>query len=92
MSEFDPNLANGYTLDQKAAQEKTEAFLLKWAQVYPLAPMLKDLIAPPQGFDTWDEYRKYGDMFIPVPENGLVPFGVQGSEDPAIEVHKDGGQ
>lgn len=90
MSEFDPNLAQEDTPGQKAAWEKVEAFVLKWLREDPFLPRLKGLFdqraTPPQGFDTWEDYYKYGDAFIPVvvaARNDLVPI----TEDP-----KDGDQ
>jgi len=71
---FDPTLVREETPDQKAAREEAEALILKWLREDPLLPRLKDvarrMATPPQGFDTWDDYYKYGDAFVPIT---LVP-------------------
>jgi hypothetical protein len=67
---FDPNLVRDMTPEQKALQEKTDAFVQKWLSQTSVRPSLQGLASmmtvPPQGFDTWEDYYKYGDLFVPV--------------------------
>lgn len=87
MDGFDPALIREDTPEQRASREKVEAFILKWLREDPLLPRLKDLAArmatPPQGFDTWEDYYKYGDAFIPVTEAPSTELAiVPKSDDP----------
>lgn len=53
-------------------KERAIAFLEKWSSERFRADM-KWLFSPPQGFDSWADYEKYGEAFIAFEQTPAKP-------------------